>query len=57
MVHRSLCPHSGDTYREEEDAGSSLTNTLKICSNNREELLNWATGEGTKLKLCRDCKP
>ena len=56
MLHQSLCPHSGNTYFE-EGAEGSLTNKLKICSNNREELLNWAIRKGITLKLCRDCKP
>jgi hypothetical protein len=56
MLHQVLCPHSGNT-RWEEGRHGSLTKKKKVCSNSREELLNWARKEGVKLKFCQTCKP
>jgi hypothetical protein len=56
MLHKTLCPHSGDTDWEKGEAGS-LTSNRKICSEIREELVSWARRSGVRLSLCNDCKP
>jgi len=57
MLHRVLCPHHGDTTWARSD-GASLTKRPKVCSINRQELVNWARAQSKKLlKICNDCAP
>ena len=57
MLHRVHCPHPGGTEWEKGEWGS-LTKNRKICSTDKNELLNHAKKKyTTDLKVCRDCKP
>ena len=57
MLHRSPCPHLGDTDWDRAEQGfGSLTRSQKVCSTDRRELERWASEHATKpLKRCRDC--
>jgi hypothetical protein len=58
MLHRSPCPHLGDTdwVRFEQGFGS-LTRNKKICSTDRPELERWASKNvAADLKRFRDCE-
>lgn len=51
MVHQAYCGHF-----KHGDKSASLTRTMKICSNNRDDLEGWARENLTaKLKRCRSC--
>jgi hypothetical protein len=51
MLRRAYCGHF-----EHGDKSASLTRTMKICSNNRDDLEGWARENLTaKLKRCRSC--
>jgi hypothetical protein len=58
MLHRSPCPHLGDTdWAAYEHGWGSLTRTKKICSIDRRELERWASENATAaLKRCKDCE-
>ena len=56
MLHATLCSHSGDTAWAKGEWGS-LTKNRKICSDEKEELLNWARQAGIPIEHCADCKP
>lgn len=59
MLHRADCLHHGDPdWSTDNPAGwGSLTRTRKVCSDDRDELVAWATGNaGTAtVKRCKDC--
>jgi len=57
MLHRTLCPHTGDTeWGHGEEGYGSLTRSKKICSENSRELEEWAAKNvAESLKKCRDC--
>jgi hypothetical protein len=51
MLHRAHCGHL-----EHADKCASLTRTMKVCSQKREELEAWAREHvGGKLERCRSC--
>lgn len=55
MLHHVSCWHLGDTLWT-RDEGGSLTKQKKICSNNKEELVEWARHNyGKSLKICSHC--
>ena len=55
MLHRTLCPHHGDTEFSSLEFGS-LTKRMKICSASKRELQETAgKATGVELQLCRDC--
>ena len=58
MLHRSACPHLGDTNWDAGDYGwRSLTRKRKVCSANRRELEQLVSENATKpLERCRDCE-
>jgi hypothetical protein len=58
MLHRSPCPHLGDTDWAAGDHGwRSLTRKRKDCSTDRRELERRAKENATTaLKRCRDCE-
>lgn len=55
MLHVASCPHAGNTAWARGDWGS-LTRNRKICSSDKEELLNWARNVQIPIKHCSDCK-
>ena len=59
MLHFVVCQHPGDAeWLCDDDGYHSLTKKMKVCSNNREELEQWARDNSTaKLKSCSDCVP
>jgi hypothetical protein len=59
LLHRTICPHLGDSEWERETGWGSLTRSRKICSADLAELqLRIAEEYSTsKLKMCADCKP
>jgi hypothetical protein len=58
MLHRSPCPHLGDTdWARYEQGYGSLTRSKKICSTDRQELEAWASENATAaLKRCHHCE-
>ena len=58
MLHRSPCPHLGDTdWGRGEQGWGSLTRNKKVCSTDRRELERWASENVTAaLKRCKDCE-
>jgi hypothetical protein len=58
MLHRSPCPHLGDTdWARAEQGFGSLTRSRKICSTDSRELERWTSENATSgLKRCRDCE-
>ncbi len=58
MLHRSPCPHLGDTDWDRAEQGfGSLTRSKKVCSTDRLELERWVDENATgTLKRCRDCE-
>lgn len=56
MLHVTLCTHSGDTAWAKGKWGN-LTENRKLCSGEKEELLNWARKAGILIEHCSDCKP
>jgi hypothetical protein len=58
MLHRSPCPHLGDTdWARAEYGFHSLTRSKKVCSTDRRELEQWAREHtASSLKRCRDCE-
>lgn len=57
MLHRSPCPHLGDTdWARGEQGYGSLARSKKVCSTDRRELERWTSENATAaLRLCRDC--
>ncbi len=56
MLHVTLCTHSGDAAWP-KGAWGSLTKNGKVCSGEKEELLNWARKTRIPIKHCSDCEP
>lgn len=58
MLHRSPCPHLGDTDWDHAEQGfGSLTRSQKVCSTDRRELERWASENATAaVTRCRDCE-
>jgi hypothetical protein len=58
MLHRSPCPHLGDTdWAAYEHGWGSLTRTKKVCSTDRRELERWVGENATAaLKRCHHCE-
>src|SRR5262245_2143864 len=58
MVHRVPCAHPGDTEWGRE-FGKSLTRFKKVCSEDFQQLLDWArlNSPGTSLVACSHCSP
>ena len=58
MLHRSPCPHLGDTdWAPYEHGWGSLTRSKKICSTDSRELERWVSENATAaLKRCQDCE-
>ena len=58
MLHRSPCPHLGDTdWARAEEGFGSLTKSKKVCSTDPRELERWAGENATSaIKRCRDCE-
>jgi hypothetical protein len=58
MLHRSPCPHLGDTdWASAEQGFGSLTRSKKICSTDSRELERWTSENVTSaLKRCQDCE-
>jgi hypothetical protein len=57
MLHRTMCPHHGDTDWG-TDIGESLTRNKKICSTKKSELRQFARKAGVvAVDTCSDCKP
>lgn len=57
MLHRVTCPHPGGTDWRTGEWGN-LTKRRKICSTDRQELLELARQKGiSALTRCSDCKP
>lgn len=55
MLHRSLCPHHGDTeWRAGRKGWGNLTKNPKLCGSD-VELSREAAQRGAALKRCRDC--
>jgi hypothetical protein len=51
MLHRAGCGHF-----EHGDKAASLTHTMKVCSQNKTELEDWARENMSRgLKRCRSC--
>ena len=51
MIHRASCGHF-----EHGDKSASMTRTMKVCSQNKEELEAWRRENiGDRLKRCRSC--
>lgn len=57
MVHRTGCPHAGDTSWSAADEGASLTAREKICSDSVAELMAWAGANHLRATECVHCKP
>lgn len=61
MLHRAACTHPGDTEweRAENEGWGSLTTNRKVCSNDVQELQDWAKEKYSPaaLKVCGTCKP
>jgi hypothetical protein len=57
MLHRVRCAHPGGTDWQ-AGASGSLTTRRKVCSTDRQALVDWARQHGVGfLKSCSDCKP
>jgi hypothetical protein len=58
MLHRSPCPHLGDTdWARDEHGWGSLTRSMKVCSTSRRKLERWASENATvTLKRCQHCE-
>ena len=51
MLHRTFCGHF-----EHGDKSASLTRTMKVCSESKSELEEWARENiRVRLKRCRSC--
>jgi hypothetical protein len=50
MVHKSGCPHVGVLAH-----GNSPTSNRKICSSSDEDLVKWASDQGSMVLKCRTC--
>lgn len=48
VLHRQSCPHL--------DPRKCLTTYLKVCSTDRQQLIQWAGRRG-RLRSCRTCSP
>jgi hypothetical protein len=61
MLHRVSCSHPGNTewQPEENEKWGSLTKNRKVCSDDVQELQDWAREKysAAKLKMCNSCKP
>lgn len=59
MLHRTVCPHHGDSEWERETGWGSLTRSRKICSDSVAELQKSIAEKysAAKFKMCADCKP
>jgi len=57
ILHRATCPHLGDPMLEAGEWGS-LTKRKKLCSTDRQELVQWAAKDfAGSFEECADCKP
>lgn len=51
------CMHQGvSTMGYLEDKNSCYTKARKVCSNDLDELLNWADNEGVRTRNCSHCE-
>jgi 5-methylcytosine-specific restriction enzyme A len=59
MLHRALCDHFGDVHWScEPDGTDSLTKRLKVCSTDRQELIEHTLKRySLSPAICGDCKP
>ena len=59
MLHRTICPHLGDSEWEAGRANwGSMGNTTKVCSSSPSELFKWAkTNLKSELQICKGCTP
>ena len=58
MLHRTHCPHIGGTNWEKDQGFGSLTKNKKLCSPDKDELVQWANENAhSKLKECSNCAP
>ncbi len=55
MLHRSDCPHSGDTEWSASGGWGSLTKRTKFCAEDVTQLTALAKQKGAVLEHCRDC--
>ncbi len=52
MLHRASCPDISTQY-----TGYTTGGLAKICSVDRQELLDWGTRHSSDFRRCKHCKP
>ena len=53
MLHRASCKSISTSKR----TNYTTTDFKKICSVDRQELLNWAVSQSTDFRKCQHCHP
>ena len=52
MLHKASCTHITTAHKN-----YTTTSYKKLCSTNRQELVDWATRDTNTFQLCKHCKP
>ena len=53
MLHRANCSH----ITTDRHTNYTTTDFKKICSLNRQELVEWGTNDSSDFQECKHCKP
>ena len=53
MLHKATCGHINDR----NTPNYTSAHYMKLCSTDRQELINWVQKDKRRLKMCKNCAP
>jgi hypothetical protein len=52
MLHKARCPDISTRFKN-----YTTSDYMKLCSLDRQELVDWKVGQPSKFQMCKHCKP